>query len=107
MAYVADMTTEEERGKGMGLMGAAMGLGFVLGPGIGGIMGDHNTPFFVAGGLSIFTFLLTLIFLPESLKFPEHGESTAEPAPYRSGSILPRTGTVVLPLVDIESGNSE
>ncbi len=77
MAYVADVTTEEERGKGMGLMGAAMGLGFVLGPGIGGIMGDHNTPFFVAGGLSIFTFLLALVFLPESLKPAERYESSA------------------------------
>ena len=62
MAYVADVTTEEKRGKGMGLMGAAMGLGFVLGPGIGGIMGDHNTPFFVAGGLSIFTLLTGIYF---------------------------------------------
>ena len=39
MAYVADVTTEEERGSGMGLMGAAMGLGFILGPALGGIMG--------------------------------------------------------------------
>lgn len=68
MAYVADVTTEEERGKGMGLMGAAMGLGFILGPGIGGIMGAHNTPFFVAGGLSVVTFAFALIWLPESLK---------------------------------------
>ena len=39
MAYGADVTTEEDRGKGMGLMGAAMGLGFIAGPGIGGISG--------------------------------------------------------------------
>ena len=57
MAYVADVTTAEERGKGMGLMGAAMGLGFILGPAIGGVMGSHNVPFFVAGGLSFLTFL--------------------------------------------------
>jgi multidrug resistance protein len=70
MAYVADVTTEEERGKGMGLMGAAMGLGFILGPGIGAIMSHfgHNTPFFVAGGLSLMTFLFAFILLPESLK---------------------------------------
>ena len=68
MAYVADITTAEERGRGMGLMGAAMGLGFILGPAIGGIMGSHNMPFFVAGGLSLLTFLFALIFLPESLQ---------------------------------------
>lgn len=68
MAYVADITTAEERGRGMGLMGAAMGLGFILGPAIGGIMGSHNMPFFVAGGLSLLTFLFALILLPESLQ---------------------------------------
>ncbi len=68
MAYVADVTNTEERGKGMGLMGAAMGLGFILGPGIGGIMGRHDLPFFVAGGLSFLTFLFVLSLLPESLQ---------------------------------------
>ena len=68
MAYVADVTTSEERGSGMGLMGAAMGLGFILGPAIGGIMGSHDMPFFVAGGLSLLTFLFALILLPESLQ---------------------------------------
>ena len=68
MAYVADITTSEERGRGMGLMGAAMGLGFILGPAIGGVMGSHNMPFFVAGGLSLLTFLFALVLLPESLQ---------------------------------------
>ena len=68
MAYVADVTTSEERGRGMGLMGAAMGLGFILGPAIGGIMGSHDMPFFVAGGLSLLTFLFALVLLPESLQ---------------------------------------
>lgn len=68
MAYVADVTTEEERGKGMGLMGAAMGLGFILGPAIGGVMGRHDLPFLVAGGLSLLTFLFVLAILPESLQ---------------------------------------
>ena len=68
MAYVADVTTPEERGKGMGLMGAAMGLGFILGPAIGGVLGSHDVPFFVAGGLSLLTFFFSLILLPESLQ---------------------------------------
>ena len=71
MAYVVDITTEEDRGKGMGLMGAAMGLGFIVGPGIGGIMDSHSLPFFVAGGLSLATFCFALLLLPESLKLTE------------------------------------
>lgn len=73
MAYVADVTTEEERGSGMGLMGAAMGLGFILGPALGGIMGRHDVPFFVAGGLSLLTFLFAMCLLPESLPFNKRG----------------------------------
>ena len=68
MAYVADVTTEEDRGKGMGLMGAAIGLGFIAGPGIGGIIGNHSLPFFLAGGLSLATFCFALILLPKPLK---------------------------------------
>ncbi len=71
MAYVADVTTEEARGKGMGLMGAAMGLGFIFGPGIGAIMENHSLPFLVAGGFSFVTFAFALIFLPESLKLAD------------------------------------
>lgn len=73
MAYVADVTTEEERGSGMGLMGAAMGLGFILGPALGGIMGRHDVPFFVAGGLSLLTFLFAMSLLPESLPLNKRG----------------------------------
>ena len=73
MAYVADVTTEEERGSGMGLMGAAMGLGFILGPALGGIMGRHDLPFFVAGGLSLLTFLFAMFLLPESLSVRMRG----------------------------------
>ena len=73
MAYVADVTTEEERGSGMGLMGAAMGLGFILGPALGGIMGRHDVPFFVAGGLSLLTFLFAMFLLPESLPVRKRG----------------------------------
>ena len=42
MAYVADVTDEENRSKGMGIVGAAVGLGFVFGPGIGGIFSGTN-----------------------------------------------------------------
>ncbi|MFE5278930.1 MFS transporter, partial [Bacillus cereus] len=50
MAYVADITTEEDRGKGMGIIGAATGLGFIFGPAIGGIFSEIalSLPFFIA-----------------------------------------------------------
>ena len=68
MAYVTDITTKEERGKGMGLMGAAIGFGITLGPAVGGIIGREDLPFFVAGGLSVLNSFLVLTMLPESLQ---------------------------------------
>jgi multidrug resistance protein len=68
-AYVADITSPENRGKGMGMVGAAVGLGFVFGPAIGGVFtkfGNH-VPFLVAGISSAITFLLVLFVLKESL----------------------------------------
>ena len=75
MAYVADITTEEDRGKGMGIIGAATGLGFIFGPAIGGVLSKSslNTPFLVAGILSTLTFLLVLIILKESLPEEKRG----------------------------------
>jgi multidrug resistance protein len=72
MAYVADVTDERGRGHGMGAMGAAMGLGFIFGPGIGGALArfGHATPFLVAGALSILTGVAAAVLLPESLKHP-------------------------------------
>ncbi len=68
MAYVADITTEENRGKGMGVIGAATGLGFVFGPAIGGIFSkiSLNMPFYLASGSSLITLFLVLILLKES-----------------------------------------
>lgn len=70
MAYVADITTDEDRGKGMGIIGASVGLGFILGPAIGGIFSKSSLslPFFVAGISSFVTFLLVLFLLKESLQ---------------------------------------
>jgi multidrug resistance protein len=67
MAYIGDTTTEEHRGGGMGMMGAAMGLGFTIGPGIGGLLGRQNLslPFFVGAGLAVLTLLLSWGALPE------------------------------------------
>jgi len=70
-AYIADIsTTPEERGKNFGIMGAAFGLGFVIGPAIGGFLGDMDSrmPFIVSAGLSLINCLYGLFVLPESLK---------------------------------------
>jgi DHA1 family multidrug resistance protein-like MFS transporter len=69
MAYVSDSTSEEERGGGMGILGAATGLGVVLGPALGGLLGvdSLSTPFFVTAGVCLLTLLLVWLFLPESL----------------------------------------
>lgn len=69
MAYISDSTTERDRGQGMGIIGAAMGVGMVLGPGVGGWLGGQNlsTPFFIASGLSLAAMILIWLILPESL----------------------------------------
>ncbi len=101
MAYVADVTTSEERGRGMGLMGAAMGLGFILGPAIGGVMGSHDMPFFVAGGLSLLTFIFALILLPESLQKGPTGEILGDQHEWVSPREIFRRTTLKSPLTPL------
>src|SRR5512136_3364402 len=62
MAYIGDSTSEKERGGGMGVLGAAGGLGLILGPGFGGWLGgiSLSTPFFAAAGLSLASMALIL-----------------------------------------------
>lgn len=69
-AYIADITTKEERSKGMGLIGAAFGLGFVFGPFIGGLLSKYGYDIagFGAAAFSFMAFLFALTSLPESNK---------------------------------------
>lgn len=69
VAYVADITTNEERTKGMAVVGMSIGLGFTFGPLFGGLLSKITlyTPFFVAAAISLATFLAALIKLEESL----------------------------------------
>lgn len=78
MAYVADITTEENRGKGMGIIGAAVGLGFVFGPAVGGIFSkiSLSMPFFIASGSAGITLLLVFLLLKESKH--ETGQASKE-----------------------------
>jgi DHA1 family multidrug resistance protein-like MFS transporter len=78
MAYIGDSTSEEERGGGMGLLGAVAGAGTVIGPGIGGLLagGSLTTPFFVASALALVSVVLVAFLLPESL--PREARGTQE-----------------------------
>ncbi|MDA5109665.1 MFS transporter [Brevibacillus sp. LEMMJ03] len=68
-AMVADLFPPEERAKGMGVIGAGVGLSFVFGPVLGGLLSGWGfaVPFFVSGGVALLTFLIILFALPESL----------------------------------------
>ena len=91
-AYIADITTPEERVKGMGLIGMAFGIGFVVGPGVGGLLAaieingrQGPVACFAAAGLSLVNLLWALYALPESLP-PERrstGDAPARRMPWR------------------------
>jgi DHA1 family tetracycline resistance protein-like MFS transporter len=68
-AYIADISTPEKKAQNFGLVGAAFGLGFILGPVIGGVTAEYGVrvPFLVAAGLSLVNFLYGFFVLPESL----------------------------------------
>jgi len=91
-AYVADVTQPEERARGMGLIGAAFGLGFMIGPALGGLLAgndpvaaDLETPAWVAAGLSALALLGVALLLPESIPADRrHGA----PPPGRVGAVL-------------------
>ncbi|MFF2093533.1 MFS transporter [Paenibacillus sp. NPDC058174] len=80
VAYVADITPKEHRTKGMALVGMSIGAGFTFGPAFGGFLSviSLETPFYVASGLALFTFVLAFLKLKESLA-PEQRRSASEP----------------------------
>jgi DHA1 family tetracycline resistance protein-like MFS transporter len=69
-AYIADISTPEKRGQNFGIIGAAFGVGFIIGPAMGGFLGTYGprVPFMAAAVLSLLNFLYGLFILPESLK---------------------------------------
>ena len=68
-AYIADVSTPETRAQNFGLVGVAFGLGFIVGPALGGVLGGISIrlPFFVAAGLALLNWLYGFFVLPESL----------------------------------------
>ena len=68
-AYIADISTPEKRSQNFGLIGAAFGLGFIIGPVLGGLLGHYGAriPFFAAAGLALLNTLYGYFILPESL----------------------------------------
>lgn len=96
MAYTADITTEEERGKGMGLINAAITTGFIIGPGIGGYIADFGIriPFYAAGVAGLLAAIITLIILPESTR------STGEASKPATGAAKAKTPGMVSQLLN-------
>lgn len=83
-AYLADISTAENRAKAMGLLGAAFGLGFVFGPALGGwasVKFNYAMPMYIAAGLGFLNFFFVLFCLPESLSRENPGQ--------RRGAIFP------------------
>ncbi|UOE99825.1 TCR/Tet family MFS transporter [Bdellovibrio reynosensis] len=69
MAYIADVSDDKNRAANFGMIGAAFGLGFIIGPAIGGLLGHYGPhyPFLMAAGMNLLNFLFGLFILPESL----------------------------------------
>jgi DHA1 family tetracycline resistance protein-like MFS transporter len=97
-AYIADITTPENRSRGMGLIGAAFGIGFVVGPALGGLLGRHGFlyPALAAAAICGINWVLALLYLPES-RTPRKA-----PSPFRWvlfqgwGSVLKRENLTIL-----------
>jgi DHA1 family tetracycline resistance protein-like MFS transporter len=72
-AYIADISTPEKRAQNFGIVGAAFGLGFIIGPVFGGFLGQFGSrvPFYAAAALTLINWLYGYFILPESLA-PEH-----------------------------------
>jgi MFS family permease len=100
-AIISDVTTPENRAKGMGLIGAAFGLGFLLGPAIGGFAGQYSpqAPAIVAGCLAALNFVMAYFLLPETrvegADVSNHHRRTFSLATLKSAMALPNVGTIL------------
>jgi MFS transporter, DHA1 family, tetracycline resistance protein len=90
-AYIADITTPEDRARGMGLMGTAFGLGFIFGPAIGGLLSrvSPETPMWFAGALCLANFVAAWFLLPESRSVSASTKSLGRMAAFRHAMSKP------------------
>lgn len=96
-AYIADISKPEERARNFGLIGATFGMGFVLGPAVGGALGniDLRLPFYFAAALAAINFLYGYFVLPESLRPENRVTQTKSLNPFAALSILGKTPTLL------------
>jgi DHA1 family tetracycline resistance protein-like MFS transporter len=106
-AYIADITTPENRARGMGMIGMAFGLGFIFGPVLGGLLGQYEVlghpgalAAFVAAGLSAINLVMAAVTLPESLPPERRGQSQRPLTPLdlhavREAARLPGVGLAI------------
>ncbi len=83
-AYISDVTPPEQRSKSFGLIGAAFGLGFIVGPAVGGILGErfgYAAPAFVAMAIAMLNLVLVFFWLPESITPEQRAEADKRPRP--------------------------
>jgi len=98
-AYIADVTTEEDRPRAFGLLGAAFGLGFIIGPGLGGALShiSYTAPIWAAAGITVLAIGLAWRWLPETV----HRAHAGGGAPWQDlGEIFQRPGLRVLLSID-------
>ena len=96
-AYIADITPPENRSRRMGLIGAAFGVGFVLGPAIGGILSQFWTkgPFWFGAGLAFLNAIAVLLILPEPEKHVKRSEAGIPAGP----DVVDQTGRAGIPVL--------
>jgi DHA1 family tetracycline resistance protein-like MFS transporter len=104
MAYISDVVVPEKRAGAFGMIGAAFGVGFILGPALGGLLGnsDPRLPFWVAGGLSLANALYGFFILPESLPRERHRAFTFRRANPVGSLVLLRSHPELFQLATIQ-----
>lgn len=101
-AYIADISDDSNRSKNFGLIGAGFGVGFILGPALGGIVATHGlaAPFLVSAGLNLINFVFGFFFVPESLRPELHRDFKLEDLnPFKSLFVLGSMSSIFLLVV--------
>ncbi len=103
-AVVSDVTTEQERARGMGLIGAATGLGFVIGPALGGVLSPYGAtlPFWITTATTLLNALLVLLFLPETWRLQSPSYTTGRVNVLLAGWRYARHSSPLLTLVIVQ-----